>query len=67
MLCPGSPRGTEAATPASACGVRKRCYQDRAYSLSPECLMVRADSGAESSSQSLVLGRDDGASWEKTD
>ena len=40
MLCPGSPRGTDAATPASACGVRARCYQDRPYSLSQTCLTV---------------------------
>ena len=40
MLCPGSPRGTDEATPASACGVRARCYQDRPYSLSQTCLTV---------------------------
>ena len=40
MLCPGSPRGTVAASPSSACGARARCHQARPFSLSHECVEV---------------------------
>jgi len=43
MLCPGSPRGTDASTPPSVCGGRARCYQDRPYSLSQACLTARSN------------------------